>query len=253
MSKIHYFSREGKYLKSIPAPVMFISYLFLDENRVLASPFSSFRKEQREVLLYNLKTKEQKLLFQIPKVKALRWSGEQGRLMLRMPFEVAEDLLIVNYPGQPWYGYNDGYKIQRLELNKKDVNSFSINKRRREKLSHKSKYKMFEKVLENQREIPKNVLNTMADQIPDEMPYFHHLFSDKNGLIYVLTATGDYPHRRKVDIFSPQGKYLYRGVINLEPDCSILRMAVNDTDLAAFIEDSDGERKLVKYTLKLPV
>jgi len=252
MSKVHYFSRDGKYLHSTSTQVMFIPYLFLDEHRVLAVPFSSFRKEKREVLLYNLKTKEQVELFKIPKVRALRWSGEQGRLMLRMPFEVAEDLLIVNYPGQPWYGYNDTYKIQRLDLNKKDVNSFSINNRKREKLSQNSKQKMFEKVLENQREIPKNVLNTMADQIPDEMPYFHHLFSDNSGLIYVLTATGQHPHRRKVDTFSPQGKYLYRGMINLEPDCTIVRMTMNNKNLVVFIEDPEGERKLVKYILNIP-
>ena len=251
-SKVHYFSRDGKYVQSIPTPGMFISYLFLDEQRVLAVPFSSLRKEQREVLLYNLKTKDQKLLFRIPKVKALQWSGGGSRLMLRMPFEVAEDLLMVNFSGQVWYGYNDSYKIQQLDFNKKDVNCFSISNRKRETISKTVKLKMFEKVIEIQREIPKNILNKMADQIPDQMPYFHHLFSDKNGLIYVLTATGQHPHRRNVDIFSPQGRYLYRGVINLESDCAIIRLIMNDKNLAAFVEDSEGERKLVKYTIKIP-
>lgn len=252
INKIHYFSINGKYIKSIPAPAMFVPYLFLDEYRVLAVPFSSFRKEKREVWLYNLKTKDQRELFKIPKVRALRWSGEQGRLMLRMPFEVAEELIVFKNGEEIWYGYNDAYKIQQLNLDKKDRNSFSIDSRKREKIAKKEKMQMFEKVLENQREIPKNILNTMADQIPDEMPFFHHLFSDKTGLIYVVTATAKYPNRRKVDIFSSQGRYLYRGLIDLEPGCSIIRMIMKGKDLVVFIEDSEGERKLVKYTLDIP-
>jgi hypothetical protein len=173
-------------------------------------------------------------------------------MMLRMPFEVLEELLVLQGSNTIWYGFNDIYEIKRLDLSEKEPMTFFLKEREREKLSHKSKKKIFDKVLENYRQVPKNVLNTMVDQIPDEMPFFHHLASDKNGLIYVLTATGQYPHRRKVDIFSPQGEYLYRGLINLESECTIVRLAMYNEDLVVFVEDSEGERKMVKYTINIP-
>ncbi|MCK4944098.1 MAG: 6-bladed beta-propeller, partial [Candidatus Aminicenantes bacterium] len=198
MNKIHYFSREGKYQKSITVPEMFIPYLFPEKHQVMAIPFSSFRKEQRDVLLYDLKSKEKKEMFQIPKVRALRYSGKEMRLMLRMPFEVAEELVMVKSSGEIWYGYNNAYRIQRLDFTKKEQASFTIEGRQREKISQSRKLKLLEKVMEMQREIPKNILNTVANQIPDEIPYFHHLFADKSGLIYVLTATSKHPHKRNV-------------------------------------------------------
>lgn len=252
MNKIHYFSRKGKYLKSISTIEMFIPYLFLDEYQVIAIPFSSFRKEQRDVLLYNLQTKEKKEMFQIPKVRALQYSGKEMRLMLRMPFEVAEELVMVKSSEEIWYGYNNAYRIQRLDFTKKEQTSFTIEVCEREKISRSGKLKLLEKVMEMQREIPKNILNTVADQIPDEMPYFHHLFTDRSGLIYVLTATSQHSHKRKVNIFSKQGKYLYRSFINLEPGSEFVRMTISNKDMVVFTEDSEGERKLVKYTLNIP-
>ena len=143
-------------------------------------------------------------------------------------------------------------KIQRLDFTKKEQASFTIEGRQREKISQSRKLKLLEKVMEMQREIPKNILNTVANQIPDEIPYFHHLFSDKSGLIYVLTATSTHPHKRNVDIFSKQGKYLYRSYLTLDPGFTFVRMAISNRDMVVFIEDSEGERKLVKYTLNIP-
>ena len=42
------------------------------------------------------------------------------------------------------------------------------------------------------------------------------------------------------------------GWIDLEPGYSIVRMTMNDNNLVVFVEDAQDERKLVKYTLKIP-
>jgi hypothetical protein len=252
MNKIHYFSREGKFRRSVPTPELNLPYLFLDEHRMIAMPFSSLRKEKREILLVDLKTGEKRELFHIPKVKALRYSGEMGRLMLRMPFEVAEELVAAAGPDSVWYGFGDTYRFAKLNPQGEAVSGFTVKGREREKIAPQDKTRIFESVLQGQRELPRNVLNTMADQIPDIMPYFHYLFIDRAGLLYVLTADSRRTHTRHVDVFSKQGRYLYRGSIDLDPGCSIIKMTINDRNLAAFVEDKEGERRLTKYTLNLP-
>jgi len=252
MNKIHYFSKNGEYLKSLPTPAMSLSYLFPDEHRVIAIPFSSFQKEQREVILYDLKKKSKKLLFRVPKVKALRYSGESIRLMLRMPFAAAEELLMVKRSGEIWYGYNNAYRIQRLDLNQKGSMSFSIKGRKQKEIPRENKRVLFERVMESNRQIPKNVLDTMSEQIPDQMPCFHYLFTDLRGRFFVLTASSVKPNSRDVDIFSSEGKYLYRGNIRVDPEYAILQLALREENLVVFVEDPDGERMLVKYALNIP-
>jgi len=251
-NKIHYFSKEGKYIESLPTPTMSLSYLFLDQHRVVAIPFYSFQKEQREVVLYDLKEESKKLLFRIPKVKALRYSGENIRLMLRMPFEAAEELLMVKRAEEIWYGYNNTYRIQRLSLNPKDSMSFSIQGRGRKEISRKNKHALFERVADNNSQLPNNVLNALSNQIPDQMPYFHYLFTDRLGRFLVLRASPVKSNSRNVDVFSSMGKYLYRGSIRIDPEYSILQLALRNGNLVVFVEDLDGERKLVKYTLNMP-
>jgi hypothetical protein len=253
LNKTHYFSREGKYLNSIKTPEMFIPYLFLDAHRVLASPLSSFRKEERELVLFDLEKETKKELFRFSKVNALRYSGKDMRLLLRMPFEVAEELLMVKNSGGAWYGYNNTYKIHKLDLSGQRQYTFSIKQRQREPLSRRDKSRLAEKVMDTQTEVPKNILAAMTSQIPDHLPYFHHLFSDKNGLLYVWIACSKTPHIRHVDIFSKNGKYLFRGSVSIDEDCFFVTLAMRDTTLVAFIEDPDGERKLVKYSLKIPI
>lgn len=252
LNKTHYFSKKGKYLKSIKTPEMFIPYLFLDPHRVLVSPISSFQKEERELVLFDLEKGSKKTLFRFPKVRALRYSGKGMRLLLRMPFDVAEELLMVKNTGGVWYGYNNTYKITNFNFSGQKDFVFSIKDRQKEPVSRQDKSRLVNSVMDTQTEIPKNILSTMTDQIPDHLPYFHHLFSDSNGLLYIWNACSKFPHIRHVDIFSENGKYLYRGSVSIEEGHYFIGLAMKDTTLAVFIEDPDGERSLVKYTLKIP-
>ena len=252
LNKIHYFSRLGEYKKSLQTTEMFMAYLMLNEDEIVAFPFSSLEKDQRDVQLYNLKTKKKRQLFKIPKFQALRYSKGGSRLILRMPFVVAEDLMITGNSGCIYYGYSKSYDIKKINSSGKMIKSFSIQGREREKISKADKLKILDRILEMHRNVSKNVLNKMADQIPDKLPFFHHLYTDDAGLIYVMTARIKESNRRDVDIFSKQGKYLYRGNIILENGFNILRLALRNKIMVVMVEGPDGERLLVKYTLVLP-
>jgi len=252
MNRIHYFSVKGEFLKSVRTTEMFLPYFFLDEHRMLGYPFSHLRRETRTVFLYDLTSKQKQEVVEIPAVKPLRYSGNGMRLMLRMPFEVSEELVIVKNSGDLWYGYADTYRIQRLGVSGKNRSAFSLDGRERETLSVPDKLKVFDRFADNLQEIPRNILNEIAEQLPDQAPFFHRIFCDAANRFYVMTAGIKRSHVVGVDIFSSQGKYLYRGHIDLEPGCFWNKMAMKDHHLVVFIEDRDGEKKLVAYTLNLP-
>lgn len=253
MNRIHYFSEKGIYLKSVVTSEMFIPYFFLDEHRVLGYPFSHLRRKSRTVFLYNLKSNQKHEAMEIPAVKPLRYLGNGMRLMLRMPFEVNEELIMVKNSGDIWYGYSNTYRIQRLDFSqKKDRLAFSLDGRERETLSSKEKLKILGRFGDSLKEIPRNILSSIAEQIPNKAPFFHQIFSDASNLFYVLTAGVKNPHVISVDIFSPQRKYLYRGQINLEPGSYWSKMEMKGNYLVVFIEDREGEKKLVTYTLNIP-
>lgn len=253
---IHYFSTNGKFLKSTKTTEMLIPYLFLDEDRLLAVPLSSVvlrdKTRQRDVFLYHLKTRQKKKLFDIPRVKALRYSSGGTRLILRMPDEIGEELAVALSPKGFYYGYSNAYTIFHMDFSGKELGAFTINGRKRYRINEQEKRIVLTKATQLHRDIPRNVVYKMADQVPDQLPYFHHLHADDNGFVYVLTSNISHPNTKHVDIFSAKGTYLYRGLLKLNDDYAIIQFVIRNTDLVAFIEDGEGERKLVKYTIKIP-
>jgi hypothetical protein len=253
MNRIHYFTDKGIYLKSVATPEMFIPYFFLDDHRALGYPFSHLRRESRTLFLYDLKSNQKNEAMEIPAVKPFRYSGNGMRLMLKMPFELNEDLIIVKNSGNIWYGYSDTYKVQRLDFSqKKNGVVFSLDGREREILSSDEKLKILDRFGDRLKEIPRNIVTSIAEQIPNKAPFFHQIFSDSSNLFYVLTAGIAHSHVINVDVFSPQGKYLYRGHIDLEPGSYWSMMEMKENHLVVFLEDREGENKLVSYTLNIP-
>jgi hypothetical protein len=204
------------------------------------------------VFLYHFTSGAKKKLFHVPRVKALRYSGGGIRLVLKMPDEILEELFMASGPKYIFYGYSDTYTIHKLDYSGKELFSFSIDGRPRQKLSSKGKKIILEKATEKHSTIPKDVMNKVAEQIPDELPYFHHLHVEIGGLVYVLRSNILNPNIKDVDIFSEKGKYLYRGNLAIEKGFSFIQFAIRKNVLLVFVEDSDGERKLVKYTINIP-
>ncbi len=59
---------------------------------------------------------------------------------------------------------------------------------------------------------------------------------------------------QQIDIFSPEGKYLYRKIIKVEPTYKIGCMPVIDKEYVYLgLEDEDGAITLNKYEITLPL
>jgi hypothetical protein len=104
--------------------------------------------------------------------------------------------------------------------------------------------------------IPEERAAMMIKALPDLMAYYHRI-QVVDGLIYLFSAES-IDHTRSanlVDVYSPDGKHLYHGQLQLEPGWhasgpDALRLASGW--LYAVQENDAGAKKVVKYRVALP-
>ncbi len=98
----------------------------------------------------------------------------------------------------------------------------------------------------------------MRKRIPKELNYFSKIRIEK-GLVYVfVTNYAEYWDDQQIDIFSLEGKYLYRTVFTpgkgekIHSSSIFHGLMIKNGFLYTVLEDSNDDRKLVKYRVSLP-
>jgi hypothetical protein len=96
----------------------------------------------------------------------------------------------------------------------------------------------------------------MIAALPDQMAYYNRI-QGVDGLVYLLSAEGiDHAQTGQVvNVFSPEGRHLYYGRIQVEDGWHI--SSPDNLQLAhgfiyAVEENDAGNKKIVKYTIALP-
>lgn len=105
----------------------------------------------------------------------------------------------------------------------KPLTNFSLQ-RRQEKLTNEQKKKFFRKPPKMPTEVYKLFLKT----IPDHPLNFVRI-EGHNGLIYVFPGAANNKSltHQYIDIFSPEGKFIYRGVINFGDNLTMVHSLLN--------------------------
>lgn len=255
MARIHYFSKEGKYVKTINTERNYFSYLFLDAHRSVGTSFGTIIREEKvsDIEIYNYKSKKAQKIAQVSSTEALSHSEGGSRIALRVP-ETKAEVVMAYDKNNIYYGMSDRYLIHKIDIAGNKLLSFSIEGRKPKIIPGNAKRDAIKKVTGLGFNVPKNVIDAMVKQIPDEAPFFNQIYIDRQGLIYVFVSNLGNPRGREVDVFSPEGKYLYHGEIKLTDGYSFYALpALIRDNLYVFAEDEEGERKLVKYKIKMPV
>ena len=101
--------------------------------------------------------------------------------------------------------------------------------------------------------MPKEMVDQMVKGMPDHAVFFSRIFVGKKGMIYIFVADLENENGQEVDIFSPEGKYLYHGEIRVEEGSRITsQIAFHENHIFMFVEDEEGESSLIKYKVDLP-
>jgi hypothetical protein len=257
IGRLHYFSREGEYIKSVVIntrndfPRFFVTedeYIFATEN--LYAVGGSSWPDKGKITRCLLKTGEKKTVAEYSyKDKPTHIPGSQS-----MRLDSVHSRMILGYDRKNrkiYYGMNDVYVIHVADLNGKVVNTFSVQ-RSKQQIKKEKISEIFEIM---------HIIGPPKEHVhrfPGELMHFCRILIDE-GLVYVLAMNlGPYSDSQAMDIFSQDGKYLYRALFKPDNGSRIyFPMVINNIEvkkgyLYAVLEDSDGEISIVKYKISLP-
>lgn len=257
MASIHYFSTTGEFIKDVKIKKWLHHKLFIDEDQLIILSYFPFQAANNPnyIELYNLKTNSSKKLAELKSKEGFLRYAKGGIRLAYYVKNTTPQLVMATDLKTLIYGNSSHYQINKIDLTGKELLSFSIEGRKKNRVSKLTKREYVENNSTITIEQPKNIVDALLDTIPDESPYFYQFLIDTKGLIYVLLIDLENPNQQAIDIFSPGGKYLYRSVINLSNDFEniiILAFSFAKSELFVFGDDVEGERQLVKYKISLP-
>jgi len=250
VDRMHYFSWEGKYIKSVVNPKDRIPTLFLSENEFIQAPLTILAAPDgiAKVTQINLVSGERKVLTEFTMFKGGALQSATGSASMWAD-GLTPMFILGKIGGKLYYGVNDKYKVYISDMEGKIQGNFSLT-REKTSVSEKEKIDFISRAAQGQA--PDDLIRTLAKQLPNEETYFS-LIEEHNGLIYLYIWKFFMKNTQQIDIFSPGGKYLYKKIIKVEPKYKMGCMPVIDKDYVYLgLEDEGGEITLNKYEITLP-
>lgn len=153
-----------------------------------------------------------------------------------------------------YYGTDNQFIIKKADTSGKILLTFGIRGRQKTRITEEMKMKTVEHFKINGASPSKHTLKQMTRSIPDWAPYYSRLYVDTNGFIYIFRSGWENTSgTKKIDIFSPQGIYLYTSILKLPEGLSLKwGPAFHRDTMVAFVEGEEGEGMLTMFKISLP-
>lgn len=254
MSRVHLFSRSGKFLESPALPSGIFPITWVDDTNFLAVGSLEEEEEKFGILkLFSLKSQSAKDLAQVKTGKVMKASA--GGMRLRIRDARTNPSIIVGYSKKMiYYGFSGTYVIHSMNLDGSAGGNMALEGRGRHPISMATKRRRFENISLNGSPMPKEMIDQMVKQIPDYCTFFYRIRCDEAGRIWVFVTDMENQSGREVDIFSPQGRYIWHGEIRLPEGMKFAgEPEFQGDNMLAWVEDEEGDGRLIKYEVNLPV
>jgi hypothetical protein len=252
----HYFTREGEYLRTVRKEGTFLPpHLFLSEEEVITAPMTGIHTPEGrgKILLRNLRLGTERILAEFSSFRG--GVGQSGGSTFDMIVIGLSPLLTIgNGHGRIYWGMSDSYLIHAIDREGNLIESFSLD-RKPARISKKAKREYFRR-----GDLPPDALNQIIDSFPNGLTHFHRIEAHK-GLLYVFVPELDLetsrPRIRQIDIFSPDGNYVYRAEIKLEKGLRPLfspldNLIIQGDYMYSVCELQDDTVVIVKHRIDLP-
>jgi hypothetical protein len=262
MGKIHYFGLDGKFKKSVPttSTIGVAPLLFIDENRLVKTRIVPDLNAAPEALeIFNL-TANTSLYLEGEPVPADKKQANRGIMVLISigsgEVERKPDFVAGKIGDKLFWGKNDTYLLKACDWSGKEQFAFSIEGRKRNKITQEYKEKAVSRMnfRTNGGPSPEEIKKQLIKSFPDESTYFSQVEAGNNGLIYVYVSDAVRENGQEIDIFSSTGKYLYHAAIAFPGAARILANGVvfKGDFLYLVIEQESGDLSFQKYRIKTP-
>jgi outer membrane protein assembly factor BamB len=256
MGRLHYFDKKsGTFIKSVILETMngLMPREFIDVNRFVTVPDGEGSKSSIQLYDTTTKKRETILEFGAERVMDLRSEGEGRRMVVRILDPTTNPGIVMTLANNKLFiGKSDNYMFKTIDLKGAELFSFSLEGRKRRKITEEFKKSRADNMRLNGQKLPPDMAKQMIASIPDEATYFQRIEVDHKGNIYVYVTDLLKQNAREIDIFSPKGEYIYHSeiafptgqIIRAEPD-----IYFKDGFFYAAIEDEEGELELAKYKI----
>jgi len=251
--RISYFTLDGTYKKILRISNRLIPRTFISEDIFISAPavILNFGNKTEKIMLFNAQNQSEKEIAQFKAFeKAIAYRQNKGRqVSVRMIFNNITPMMFVKYINDKiYYGMSDRYHIDIITPEGKKMGSFSIDQRKPIKIS-----KAYKKELgEGFGDIPQDMVKEILNALPETASYFQNIILDKSGLVYIFISNPNNERLQAIDIFSPEGRYLYSSEIKAGDNQTIIDTFIKGDVLLLGVEDENGNQKIVKYSIQLP-
>jgi len=245
----HLFDLKGNYIKTIK---------YSGESEGLISPAMMLKSEETQdgqsLSIIKFKDKSAVLLKKVASPTKLLAQGGGIRLRVR-DANVVTGLKTACRHNTIIFGQSAQYKLYVANPSGKILRSFEVKGRSRPEIPEEYKASRFNRLKLNGSLLGKGMINQLVKCMPDRGPYFTGVLIHETGLVLVMRPEYTNKHGRHFDIFSPAGKYLYSGVMEL-PDKMEFNMhsfAISGSTLVMFTRGRDDEEMaLKKFRINIP-
>ncbi|MCP5047519.1 MAG: hypothetical protein GY940_10130 [bacterium] len=249
--KFLYFGNQGKFLRSVvnngnsrPASL----FLTLDEFISAPANITAVPGGSAKMRYINLKTGNEKIITDFSVFKGGFIQQGQSRAVAVIP-TLTPVLVVGQLGGKLYYGMNDKYSLYITDLEGKDLGGFKLQ-RERKGVTLKEKEDVMLGLIKGYA--PDSMARQLAKALPEKETYFSNIDSH-GGLLYVYRSHFVAGNHQQIDIFSPEGAYLYRAFIRVQEGVIInAGPTFKNNSVYLALESEDGEITVNKYRTTLP-
>lgn len=246
--KLHYFSRTGKHRKTLRHKYSFGGpRLMIDDHRYISQPDKNkFEFNWVDLRKGTSRTVKEMTFYKRPNFAT---SEHKGRVTIIIP-GVSPDIYFGYHKGKKllYYGMNNSYDIYIMNPQGFVTGKFSLQREKR----------LFTREMKKELRQEIGMSDQALKRFPGDLTHFNKI-QILGDFVYIWTIYfGDYCDQQQIDIFSLEGKYLYKTVFNPGKEYRIhsnyrYQSIIKDGFLYTVLQNrDDGEEEVVKYRVALP-
>lgn len=253
-SQLVYFDNDGKYVKTVKINQDLTPRFFINKDKLISAPRvprGGKKSDKLKLEVYNIKDGTRSVLCEysaFDEATISKKTGEGQMVVSMIVGGVTPLMLVSQHNGTIYYGMNDIYKINRIDMKGKSKGAISLEGRDKLPFPDEKKKEIFGKV----KGIPEATVKRLIAGIPGEATYYDSVEFDAKGNMYVFLSEPVSNSGAKVDIFSPEGKYMYRCNLKFGEDIKLREICMNGDRLIVGVENEDGEYEVGLYKINLP-
>jgi hypothetical protein len=256
MGGLQYFSKRGEYIKSKKKDTLrHEPQIFLSGNECITAPLTLIHVSdgKGKIQRVNLETGEENGIASFSVFEG-GMASSRGQVVDVIVPGLTPMMRMAHEDGRLYWGLSDSYVINISRLDGDKLGAFKV-RRKKNNISDSFKKQYF-----RDDNIPPDMLKQLVDSLPNEISCFHRI-DILNGLVYVfvpeLELGEKWPKIRQIDIFTPEGEYLYKTKLEFDNDLEPLfsplnNLVIKGENLYIVLTDKEDNVLLSKYSMKLP-